>query len=387
MIKIAFFSVALNHHQAPLADELFELTNYSFVFVELCSPCVNNTKGSIIDYSGRPYLIKAWGSVEERERAREVALTAEVALFGAGLEYLRLRMAKGLLSFEVGERWLKRGWINILSPRLLKNLWYYHFYRWKDKPIYKLCASAYGALDQYRLHSFINRCYKWGYFTKAEDIDVKKKSVNDGNSNSVSIMWCARFLSWKHPETIPYLAHMLKKNGHNVNIDMYGSGGKMGAMEVLCKKLGVDDIVCLKGNVSNSEVKIAMRQHDIFVFTSDKNEGWGVVLNEAMSNGCAVVASNEIGAVPFLIKDGENGFVFKFGDIESLYDKVVSLIEDPDRRCQMSVKAYQTITEAWSPRQAAKNLLQLISDLQQGADTSIKEGPCSKAQPSIIRYA
>ena len=33
----------------------------------------------------------------------------------------------------------------------------------------------------------------------------------------------------------------------------------------------------------------------------------------------------------------------------------------------------------WSPANAAKNFLQLVDDLQHGRDTSITEGPCSKA--------
>jgi hypothetical protein len=35
----------------------------------------------------------------------------------------------------------------------------------------------------------------------------------------------------------------------------------------------------------------------------------------------------------------------------------------------------------WSPKIAAKNILQLIEYLQKGEDTSIVEGPCSKALP------
>ena len=49
-----------------------------------------------------------------------------------------------------------------------------------------------------------------------------------------------------------------------------------------------------------------MEKSEIFLFTSDKGEGWGAVLNESMNSACAVVASHAIGSVPFLLKDGEN---------------------------------------------------------------------------------
>lgn len=48
-----------------------------------------------------------------------------------------------------------------------------------------------------------------------------------------------------------------------------------------------------------SEVRSYMEKADIYLFTSDFNEGWGAVLNESMNSGCAVVASHAIGSVPF----------------------------------------------------------------------------------------
>ena len=33
-----------------------------------------------------------------------------------------------------------------------------------------------------------------------------------------------------------------------------------------------------------------MEQADIYLFTSDRNEGWGAVANEAMNSACAMVA-------------------------------------------------------------------------------------------------
>ena len=122
-----------------------------------------------------------------------------------------------------------------------------------------------------------------------------------------------------------------------------------------------------------------MRQHDIFLFTSDRNEGWGAVANEAMSNGCTLVASDAIGAVPYVVQDGVNGLIFENNNLDSLYEKVKFLMENPQSRIMMAKQAYISMSEVWSPQNAAKNLLQLIDDLQNGKETSIENGPCSKA--------
>lgn len=160
---------------------------------------------------------------------------------------------------------------------------------------------------------------------------------------------------------------------------MYGSGEELASIKEFAKKLHVDDVVSFKGNMPNDEILKAMRQHEIFLFTSDKNEGWGAVANESMSNGCAIVASDAIGSIPFLVKDGENGCVFKSGDLNSLCEKVEWLLDNPDRRIAMAKSAYRTMHDIWSPHNAAKSLLKLIDDIQNGRDTTITEGPCSKA--------
>ena len=378
MIRVAFFSPALNVHQRPLADALYEQTQHQFVFVELEAPSQVNTKFSGESYASRPYLLQAWKDENSRQKAREIALTAQVALFGQGLEYQKLRVGKGLLSFEVGERWLKRGWLNLLSPALLKNLLCYHLLGWKRKPLYRLCASAFAAGDEYRLHAFKDRCYKWGYFIEMDAQLSFQERLLEG---PVSIMWCARFLELKHPELPVLLAKKLKEAGYEFVIDMYGDGPALAPTRALCETLQLQDLVHFHGAVPNAQVIQAMRGHQLFLFTSDKHEGWGAVLSEAMCNGCAVVTSDACGAAPFLVKDGENGLLFKSGDIGSLYEKVALLMESPQEISRLGKAAWETMMATWSPRQAALNLLRLTEDLSAGRDTSITEGPCSKALP------
>lgn len=376
---LVFFSNYLNHHQSFVADILYEETGHEFTYVS-CTPMPVFRKSlGYADYCDCPYLLKAYESEENKQMALELARNADVAIFGAAsLRYQIERMKLGKFSFEVSERWLKRGWINLFSPKLLKNMWYYHtmFY---NKPLYKLCSSAFAAKDQYLLHSFKNRCYKWGYFTKIDDIIIEQLRVP--SDSKVLIMWCARFIRLKHPELPIHLANILKRNGYSFVIDMYGTGELVDTYKELCNKLDVSDVVNFKGNMTNEKIIEAMREHDIFLFTSDKNEGWGAVLNEAMSNGCPVVASDEIGSVPFLIKDGKNGLVFRSKDVNSLYEKVTLLINNNELRNKISAQAYSDMHAKWSPNVAAKNLLQLIDDLRDGRQSTIKEGPCSLALP------
>lgn len=391
-MKLVFFVNCLNHHQQPVADELYSILGDGFRLVETENNRGQSNKGSDEDFSQRPYLIKAWESEVSYNKAKEMAVNSDVAVFGANsLEFEVLRMkSSSKLSFEMSERWLKRGWLNLLSPRLLKNQWYYHtlFY---NKPIYKLCSSAFCAGDQYKLRSFKGRCYKWGYFPALSSHEAENCCGIE--ANNIRIMWCSRYLDLKHPEMPVLLADRLKSKGYTITIDMFGGGDYEKDTKNFAKELGVDDIVSFRGNIPNHLLMEEMRKHDIFLFTSDKNEGWGVVANESMGNGCALVASDAIGSAMFLIKDKVNGMLFKspsvksslnkpdIDSLNSLSDKVECLLQNVELLNSIRKNAVKTIKKEWSPKNAAINLLQLIDDLHNGKESSIVSGPCSKALP------
>ena len=133
------------------------------------------------------------------------------------------------------------------------------------------------------------------------------------------------------------------------------------------------------GAMSPTEVRDYMEKSDIFIFTSDRNEGWGAVLNESMNSACAVVASDAIGAVPYLIEDGKNGIVFKHGRKRDFCNKVVTLINDVQLRRKIQREAYFTIHDVWNPKNAAKNLVLLMDCLLVGKEVCIDKGPGSPA--------
>ena len=158
---------------------------------------------------------------------------------------------------------------------------------------------------------------------------------------------------------------------------MYGSGVESVNTKHLINKMNVADCVNLCGNRPNEDIINIMRSHHIFLFTSDRNEGWGAVANEAMSNGCAVIASGAIGSVPFLINNGVNGLIFKDQDVNDLLNKTMLLINRPDLRADLVRKAYSTMHDVWSPRNAAKSFIKLA---ESALDNNIKVpevGPCS----------
>lgn len=374
---IAHFCNYLNHHQVAVADEMYKLLGEDYHFVATLPRDSRQLKGGE-DYSWRPYCILAAESDDAHRASLELAETADVCLFGAcSQEYAVQRAVRNPngLSFEVGERWLKRGWLNVLSPVLRS--WWLNYRRYYRKANFcKLCSGAFVSGDDRRLGCYRNRHYKWGYFTEVPSTDAP---AAEPSSHCVSLLWCARFIDWKHPELAIDCAKRLKGEGYGFRLDMYGDGPIRGKSEALAKNAGLYDEVFFHGNVHNTEIRQAMCAGDIFLFTSDRQEGWGVVANEAMASGCCIVASDSIGAAPYLVKNGVNGYTFRDGDADSLFKTVKQLIANPQERIRLSKQAWEDMSTLWLPHRAALNLLQLIKDLQAGNDTSITEGPCSKA--------
>lgn len=391
-MKLVFYSVILNNHQANVADELWELTGHQYCFVELANLSGESRKGDTRNYEDCPYLLRAWESKEAYNKAMELARTAECCVFSGvlALPFQRERMKLGLFSFDMSERWLKKGFVNLFSLAIFRMMFAYYWGSWYKKPLYKLCCSAFAARDQQIVGTYRNRCYKWGYFTKVDKNDVEV-FTDFSTSNIAQLMWCSRYLMWKHPELPILMAERLKKKGYRFLLDMYGDGEYKSKAMQLAQELGVTDVIRFCGNKPNDELMIDMRQHSIFLFTSDKKEGWGAVANECMSNGCVLVASEAIGSVPYLLKERGTGFTFiapkttsSFDNydkaaLDSLCDKVEWLLNNPEKRKEMQKEAVKQMQQLWDPYIASKRLLVLIDCLKSNSQIPFNDGPCSKA--------
>lgn len=381
-MTIAFISNFINHHQVDLADELYRITDGNYTFIEMIPMPDSFSQSGYPDYSTRPYVLQAWRDENSLKKVHQIIEHVDVLLVGyhKALKYEIQRCNKeDKITFEVSERALKKGLLNLLSPNLLKWLFFYHTLFYK-KRIYKLCCSAYASSDLKLLRAFNNKCYKWGYFTKINDLDIEE-IFSKRQNNYISLMWCARFIDWKHPELPIKLAARLKKEGYKFTIDMYGNGPMLNEMLNMAKNMNVSDVVNFCGNVPNKNILKAMQKNHIFLLTSDRNEGWGAVANEALGNGCVLVGSDKVGSVPFLLKNRVNGCVFKSGDLNSLFNSVKWLLDNPSEHINLAANGYYTMRDIWSPKNAAQSLVGLINDINNGNESTILNGPCSKDIP------
>ena len=81
---------------------------------------------------------------------------------------------------------------------------------------------------------------------------------------------------------------------------------------------------------NQSMMPIVYRLADVFVLPSQgPGETWGLAVNEAMACGKAIIVSDKVGCAPDLIEQGKNGFVFKSGVENDLFNKMQEFCNNP----------------------------------------------------------
>jgi len=89
-------------------------------------------------------------------------------------------------------------------------------------------------------------------------------------------------------------------------------------------------------------------------------EPWGLVINEVMNAGRAVVVSDQVGCGPDLVRPGENGAVFPAGDIAGLRQALVDLTGDPQKCRAMGEKSLEIIN-TWGIEEDVTGLNQALA--------------------------
>lgn len=141
------------------------------------------------------------------------------------------------------------------------------------------------------------------------------------------------------PEPRPYLLYV-------------GDGELRTALEAEVKVQKLGDVRFL-GFRNQSELPAFYALADIFVLPSI-NETWGLVINEAMNAGCAIISTDQVGSAVDLVEHGKNGYVLKAGDIPALTDALNSCL-DQERLQAMQAESLKRI-EHWGIRENVQGL-------------------------------
>ncbi|MCR5250246.1 MAG: glycosyltransferase family 4 protein [Lachnospiraceae bacterium] len=381
-MRLVFVSNYFNHHQKPLCEALSRAEDVDFVFYQTQDMDEERQRmGWGIDISAYPY-VKRYRDNEEA--AKRDIFESDLVIWG-GVEMeevIEPRLQAGKLTFRYSERIYKEGQWKFVSPRGLKKKYHDHI-RYRKSPVYLLCAGAYVGSDFKLIHAYPKKKFVWGYFPEVKHYDLDELMAKKSREGEpVRILWAGRMIDWKHPEYALEAAHRLlcgggglkpevvqrlKANGGFV-LTMAGDGELGQTMLAQAREKGLQEHVRFTGYLSPEQIREEMERADIFLFTSDRKEGWGAVLNEAMNSGCLVIARYMIGAVPYLIQHGWNGMVAD-GDLDRFCSMVLYMtLERGDCR-EQGKRAYETMVRYWNAENAAAQFLRVAEGLMKGMES------------------
>jgi len=121
----------------------------------------------------------------------------------------------------------------------------------------------------------------------------------------------------------------------------------------------LNDSVFIYG--SKNDIFHILKQSDIAILTST-SEGMPVSVIEYGLMKMPVVLT-KVGEIPFIIKDGIEGFLVDVNDVDLFYEKLIKYIQDEDLRVQMGNSLYQTTIKNHSEKGIVTNYLNWVSDL------------------------
>lgn len=376
-MKITFISNYINHHQIPLSNALYELLEGNYHFIQTEPMEEDRVKmGWKAEVDNLPYVIKYY---EKEKECQQLLLDSDVVIFG-GVDdesYIKSRLEKGLFTVRYFERIYKTGQWRRLSPKGLIKKYNDHI-RYRKQEVYLLCAGGYVADDFHLIKAYPDKMLKWGYFPENYKYDIECL-LNEKQHNQIPILlWTGRMLWWKHPEYAISLAKELKEKGYKFQLHFVGDGEMKETLRNMVKEYDLEEEVSFFDFMPPKMIRKKMEEANIYLMTSDRMEGWGAVVNEAMNSGCVVVASHMVGATPYLIQHEKNGLVFESGNVESLVYEVTKVLNNTSYQMQLGKNAYETIDITWNAKEAAKRFVHFCNtkDL-----TVYTDGPCAKAKP------
>ncbi len=142
----------------------------------------------------------------------------------------------------------------------------------------------------------------------------------------------------------------------SINLLFIGEGTLRRELEEKCKKFDVK--YRFLSHIQNVELYKYYTLADVFVLpsitTKTIKETWGLVINEAMNQGCPIVATDAVGAaVGGLVQNGRNGFVVPEKNSKKLKEAIECILKDEKLAKSMGECSREIIKNWTYPRMVA----------------------------------
>lgn len=189
-------------------------------------------------------------------------------------------------------------------------------------------------------------------------IDRPAQSLQD--TSKLSILYCGQLIERKGVDLLVEAFSRIASAHSNVALTLVGTGPMADRLASAVPDR-LRDRVTFAGFQPVSALPAYFSAADMFVLPS-RHDGWGVVVNQAIAAGLAVIASESVGAAVELVQPNVNGLIVPTGDVDRLTDAIRQLVESPSNIARMS-RASRLIAGNITPAAIVDRWVRLIEDV------------------------
>ncbi|RME70851.1 MAG: glycosyltransferase [Verrucomicrobia bacterium] len=205
------------------------------------------------------------------------------------------------------------------------------------------------------------------------DLPSSAPAPRQRDDATLRIAWAGRVVrEGKRAMDIPRLLDCLEKLGTPVCLTVAGDGDCLPDIRLEAARHIAAGRLRLLGAVSNASVHALFEQSDLFLLTSDRNEGLPISMLEAMARGCVPIVTDIESGVPEVVRHENNGLILPAGDMPRFAKEIAALAAAPQRLADLSAEAIRTVHHgAFNTRamaRAYKDLFdRLVAEAARGA--------------------
>lgn len=189
--------------------------------------------------------------------------------------------------------------------------------------------------------------------------DLRSLFVPDGSPRSAAEILCVgRLVEGKGADLLLRALPAVLVRQPDATLTMVGAGPERDRLASLAHHLGIESRVTFAGPVAHAALAALYRRAALLALPS-REEGFGLVLVEALGCGCPVVAS-DLPALRSLLHEGQAGRLFRAGDADALAQALVELLADGAARSALAERGRQHVLSRYDWQITARRYASLL---------------------------
>lgn len=151
---------------------------------------------------------------------------------------------------------------------------------------------------------------------------------------------------------------------YNVRFIIGGTGKEKESIEQKINQYNINEYIDLVGWVDGIKKIELLKKSDLFVLPSH-NEGLPVAILEAISYGLPVISTN-VGSIDEAVINDYNGYLIESGDIDSLEEALIKVIESSEIRNELSINAKNMAVDKFDEKKYLEDLITIYNIVYTG---------------------